>query len=113
LLISSNGLVVQKLLFASPAFEAGLRPGDRIMRINNADTTRMSYKRAIRALDRSGQTRVSIVVLRDGEEKNYTLSAESITLPSDRIQNRRSELARERSLGIGNTPSALTDLEDR
>ena len=61
-------LTVLSALDDSPARRAGIRLGDRILRIDGQDTRRMSLHEAIRCLRGEEGSRVTLTLLREGED---------------------------------------------
>jgi C-terminal processing protease CtpA/Prc len=89
----SNGVLINKVLFASPAFEAGMRAGDLIVAIGGRDTKGMSYREVRGLLDDAKQRRVSIFAMTAEGAKTYRLKPETLTALSDRIRLRRAQFA--------------------
>jgi serine protease Do len=71
---SGVGLEVRGVFEGGPAQSAGIRPGDRILRIEGADATEAELDRLVRSL-RAG-TRVGLVLDREGEALEITVQAE-------------------------------------
>ena len=71
---------VTSVLDSTPAFRAGLRPGDRITRIGDTSVAGMSLEQVIAKVRGEPGTRVSLAVVRDGqtEPKVMTLMRETI-----------------------------------
>ncbi len=74
--VSASGveLEVRGVFGGGPAESAGIRPGDRILRIGGADATEGELERLVRGL-RAG-TRVDLVLDRGGETLEFTVQAE-------------------------------------
>ena len=77
---------VTSVLESTPAFRAGLRPGDRITRIGDASVAGMSLEQVIAKVRGEPGTRVSLAVVRDGEPEPKV-----ITLMRETIQGRSVE----------------------
>jgi carboxyl-terminal processing protease len=60
-------------LAGSPAESAGLRPHDRILRIDGADTTQLTLDEAAARMRGPSGTQVSLTILSDGAADNKTL----------------------------------------
>ena len=71
---------VTSVLESTPAFRAGLRPGDRITRIGDTSVVGMSLEQVIAKVRGEPGTRISLAVLRHGqaEPKVITLTRETI-----------------------------------
>ncbi len=78
--MESGFMEVTAVLESTPAFRAGLRPGDRITRIGDASVAGMSLEQVIAKVRGDPGTRVSLAVVRDGqpEPKVITLMRETI-----------------------------------
>lgn len=81
-----GAVTIQRVLFGSPAFRAGLRAGDRIVKVNGADARTMSYRQLIAALDGSFLNRALLLTIRDGELRGYSLAAEDLQTISQQIR---------------------------
>lgn len=68
----------------TPAFRAGLQPGDRILKIDNQFTKGMEIMEAVRLMRGAPGTEVTIAVMREGFEKpkDFTLKREVIKIKS-------------------------------
>jgi carboxyl-terminal processing protease len=71
---------VTSVLESTPAYRAGLRPGDRITRIGDTSVAGMSLEQVIAKVRGEPGTRVSLAVVRDGQPdlKVFTLTRETI-----------------------------------
>ncbi len=78
--MESGFMEVTSVLESTPAFRAGLRPGDRITKIEDMSVAGMSLEQVIAKVRGEPGTRVSLAVLRDGqpEPKVITLMRETI-----------------------------------
>lgn len=72
---NTRGVIVTKVLRESPAFTAGIRPGDVILKIDNANVDNEQSLMGILQEYRTGQ-RVKVTVIRDNEEKVFTMKLE-------------------------------------
>lgn len=96
LAVRQGGTFINKALFASPAFEAGLRGGDQILEINGRDAKGISYREARRLLEEAKQGSVTLLVVTGQRVRTYVLHPESMLALSGRIRLRRSEFAEQR-----------------
>lgn len=58
----------------SPAEKAGLKPNDQIMKINNQSTENLSLNQAIDKIRGPKGTKVTLEILRPGEQNTFTIS---------------------------------------
>ena len=68
----------------TPAYRAGIKAGDKIIKINNEFTKDMSLQDAVSKMRGASSTSVKITILREGwkETKDFTLSREIIKIKS-------------------------------
>ena len=79
----TSDLMVVEPLANSPAVEAGLKAGDKILRINNKPTSLMSLEQASTEIKGEVGTEVSLQVFRQGQEAfEVTITRAQIELPS-------------------------------
>ncbi len=78
--MESGFMEVTSVLESTPAYRAGLRPGDRITRIGDVSVAGMSLEQVIAMVRGDPGTRISLAVVRDGqpEPKVITLTRETI-----------------------------------
>ncbi len=62
----------------TPAYRLGLRPGDKIVKIEGESTKGYTLNKAVSILRGKPGTKVNITVLRDGEEIDYTITRDVI-----------------------------------
>ena len=87
-----SGTIILNVLRGSAAFRAGLRPGDKIIEINGAYVSRLSYGEITRLIAASAGLPISIVV--KGTAKNrYSLFPETVSAVNARILESRSVVA--------------------
>ncbi len=68
----------------TPAFRAGIKAGDRIIKINNEPTKNLSLQDAVTKMRGAAKTSVTLNIFRDGwkEAKDFTLVRETIKIKS-------------------------------
>lgn len=72
---NTRGVIVTKVLRESPAFSAGIRPGDVILKIDDNSVDNEQSLMGILQEYRTGQ-KVKVTVVRDNEEKVFTMKLE-------------------------------------
>ena len=79
-----NSLVVVTPLKGTPAEKAGIKAGDKIIKINDTDTTDMPVDQAVRLIRGKGGTTVRLTVFRDKEGvlPEITLTRATIDIPT-------------------------------
>lgn len=77
-----HGLEVVSPFEGQPAEKAGVKAGDRIMAIDGDRTDAMSINDASQRIRGEAGTTVTLTLLRDGVENDYTIQREQISLPS-------------------------------
>jgi C-terminal peptidase (prc) len=78
-----NGyVVVIRALKNNPAIKAGLRSGDIFYKVNGEDVSQMTSEEVANKVRGTAGTSVKIVVVRDGEEKEFNITREKINNPS-------------------------------
>ncbi len=68
----------------SPAYKAGIKPGDKILKIDNTSTTDITVEKAINLIRGKEGTVVKLVILRDGENvsREIPVTREVINIPA-------------------------------
>ena len=79
---STGEVEIMSPITGSPAAKAGLQPNDIITSINGTTTTGMSADTAASKIRGNAGTKVTLGVLRGSSELNFTITRESINLPS-------------------------------
>ena len=74
-----GGYLILSILPDSPALEAGLQAGDRLIAVDGTPLTADIDPRAL-IVGEAG-TQVTVTVLRDGEELSFTMTRKSVTIP--------------------------------
>lgn len=79
---ASKQIIVMSPLKDSPASKAGLQSNDVIVDINGKTTTNLSVDQAVNEIRGKAGTNVTLTILRNGQEKNITITRATITVPS-------------------------------
>ncbi|HOJ49491.1 MAG TPA: S41 family peptidase [Spirochaetota bacterium] len=82
--IKDNRIVVISPIEGTPAYRAGIRPGDIIMKINEKDTEGMKVEDAVSLLRGPEGSKVTIKVYRKGYKEflTFTITRQKIDIPS-------------------------------
>lgn len=72
---------IKSVLDNSPASEAGIKAGDKIVKINGEDVTDVDSNK-LPDLIKNGGASVSISILRNNEEKEFNLSLSNLYIPA-------------------------------
>jgi carboxyl-terminal processing protease len=82
MIVKKNLLTVASVIDGSPAFQAGLEPGDHIIKINGKMVRNLTTQEANRRFQGTPNTKLKLQVLRNGEVKplNLTVTLEPLTL---------------------------------
>lgn len=82
--IKDNQLQVVAPLEGTPAQKVGLRPGDKIMKVDGEDTSSLSIEEAVTLIRGPRGTKVTLTILREGwvEPKDFDLIRQRIQIPS-------------------------------
>ena len=81
----SNQTVVKFPFSGSPAFKAGLRPGDVIMEVDDKKTDGMAMSDVAERLKGPKQTKVQVVVKREGQDKPLTFNITRDEIPRSSV----------------------------
>lgn len=77
-----GNLIVISPINGSPADKAGLKAKDIISQINGASTTGISTDDAVTKIRGKKGTKVTLTIVRNGQEQKITITRDDITLPS-------------------------------
>ncbi|HLH44253.1 MAG TPA: S41 family peptidase [Bryobacteraceae bacterium] len=80
-----NRTIVQYPFGGSPAFRAGLRPGDAILQVNDVSTDNLSMSEVAERLKGPRGTHVQVVVSREGQEKPLTFNIVRDEIPRSSV----------------------------
>ena len=75
-----GALAIIEVYENSPAYRAGLMPGDRIIEIDGESARKMSLREALERLTGAEGTKVTLSIVRDGIVTSYTLQRERVTV---------------------------------
>lgn len=77
----------------TPAFRAGIKPGDKIVKIGDQITSDMTIDKAIELIRGQDGTQVTLTIIREEspEPKVFTLTRAKITLPTVDVERREKE----------------------
>jgi carboxyl-terminal processing protease len=75
-------LVLRSTIPGAPAEQAGLEPGDAIIKVNGTDVRQMTQQEAINLVTGPVDTQVKLIVLRDGKEIPFDLTRKVIDFPA-------------------------------
>lgn len=91
--IRDHWLTVIAPIEGTPAWRAGIRPGDRIVKIEGKSTEKMSTMDAVKVLRGKKGTKVAITIVHEGERKmiDLTITRDVIPLISVRGYRRKDE----------------------
>lgn len=82
--IKNGGLTVISPIEGTPADRAGLRAGDKIIKINGTSTDGITTDEAVKIIRGPGGTQVTLTIFREGwkEAKEFEITREVIEVPS-------------------------------
>ncbi|MBK7921552.1 S41 family peptidase [Veillonella sp. YH-vei2232] len=80
--MGTDGLEAVSAIEDQPAARAGIESGDRIIKINDVDTSTLTIEEASKRVRGEAGTDVTLVIKRGNEEKTFTITREKITLPT-------------------------------
>lgn len=76
---TGGGLLITSTVLGSPAYHAGIRTGDYILKVGNVDVTQMESTQVADLIRGSGNTSVTLTVDRDGVNKVFTVNRTTIS----------------------------------
>ena len=79
--IFDGGFQILSILPDSPALEAGLEAGDRIVAVDGVTLTETSDIRSAIGGEEGSQVTITVISLRDGATRDYTLTRRSVDIP--------------------------------
>lgn len=84
--VRDNVLTVVSPIEGTPAYEAGIKPGDQIIKIDDTSSVDMSLPEAVKLIRGPKGTDVKLTILREGEDKplEFTITRNVIPLKSVR-----------------------------
>ncbi|HXH26821.1 MAG TPA: S41 family peptidase [Candidatus Acidoferrum sp.] len=104
-----NQLVVVSTLDGSPAATAGLLASDKIIKVNDQDTSTWSIDQAVAAIRGDAGTSVKITVLRGQDFKDFSITRAQITAPSVTWQETSDNIGYMRISEFNNDTGSLAD----
>lgn len=109
--IKDNQLMVISPLTDSPAEKAGLRPGDKIISINNESTFGMDVNTAVSKIRGKAGTEVSLTITRDGVNEAFEvkITRAKITVPSVTFSWKGDKIAYVRILQFNEDTESIFD----
>lgn len=118
--VKDGVLTVVSPIEGTPAYKAGLKAGDKIIKIEEKVTKNMSLMEAVKHIRGPKGTKVQLTVMREGEEKplEFAITRDVIPLISVRYYALPSDIAYVRisnfqSKTANDLAAALKELEDR
>ena len=78
----NDNVIITELYENSPAFKAGLKPGDQIIEIDNQSLSKASIQDVSNFLKGPSESTLDLKVLRKGEIKSILVTRKEIKLPS-------------------------------
>ncbi len=82
--LKNNQLIIVAPLKGNPAEKAGLKPGDKILKIDDTDTLGLTLDEAVKLIRGQEGTVVRLLILRDGweEAKEFKITRATIIVPT-------------------------------
>ncbi len=82
-------------LEGTPAFKAGLKPGDKILAIDQVPTNNMSLEEVVKRIRGPKGTRVTLTILREGWSvpKDFQIRRDRIKIPALRFEMKEGDIA--------------------
>ena len=79
--LQEHGIVVIEVFDNGPAFKAGLLPGDVIISVDDRDASSMNVDQIAEYIKNESDSKIKMVVLRDGDEKTINLVRAKVETP--------------------------------
>ncbi|MBR6696873.1 MAG: S41 family peptidase [Lachnospiraceae bacterium] len=80
--LRTNIITVTNVFEGAPSYEAGMQAGDIIYKVSGTDITSMSVSEVVSMIKGAKGSKVEIVVVRDGEEKTFSVERRPVAIPS-------------------------------
>lgn len=80
--LRTNIITVTNVFEGAPSYEAGMQVGDIIYKVSGTDITSMSVSEVVSMIKGAKGSKVEIVVVRDGEEKTFSVERRPVAIPS-------------------------------
>ncbi len=114
---SDNALTVVAPINGSPAQKAGIRAGDRIIKVNGETLANMNLVQAVDKIRGPKGTSVKLTILRDGSEMDIEVTRDTVRLPEIDISS-QDGIAIVRIVQFGQTTdtqlrSLMTDVQSK
>ena len=77
---TEEGFIIVQVYEDGPAYEAGIKEGDRIIRVDGTEPSDIDD--AVGKMTGEAETKVTVTVIRDGEEIDFTMKRQSINIDS-------------------------------
>ena len=71
---------ISRVFTGSPAAEAGLKVGDIFLKVDNEDVSKKNDSELAKVIKESGKDKVTVVIKRDEEEKEFTLNLREVNI---------------------------------
>lgn len=85
--IRDNVLTVVSPIEGTPAYEAGIKPGDKIIKIDDTSSLDMSLPEAVKLIRGPKGTDVKLTVMREGEDKPLEFNITRNVIPLKSVRN--------------------------
>jgi carboxyl-terminal processing protease len=72
--------VIEEVIPANPAAKAGLKVGDRIVKIDGTSTDGLELGKVAMLLRGAAETHVKVTILRNGDKQTFTIKRRIVTL---------------------------------
>jgi len=75
-----GSILISEAYEDAPAYKAGIRNGDKVIKVNGEDITGMDLSVAVALIKGEKGTDVNLTVIRNSEEKNFTVTRDKINV---------------------------------